>query len=361
MEKKILIIGGGISGIYLGYRLKKEGFSIKILEANDRIGGRVYTKKVHNTNVELGAAWLWRYNPELLKLCKNLKISLFEQSTKGDALFEATISNLPERFQISNNQEISYRIIGGTATLLEKLAEGCSNEEVELSQKVLKVIEREKHLQVVTENSEFTADIVISTIPPQLLVNTVQFNPKLDKKILKVANNTHTWMKDSIKFAIVYKTPFWKEKGLSGTGFSNIGPFTEIYDHSDFENNHFAFVGFLKANLSTEKKEDREKKIKEQLFKFFGKDGKNYLSYEEKLWSKERLLNFENNQFLSPHFNNGHSIYQQKFLNDKFIIAGSETSPSYGGYMEGAIYRGNQVCDHLRTKFIKTNKSQAST
>ena len=55
MKKKILIIGGGLSGIYLGYLLKKEGFSIKILEANDRIGGRIYTKNSYTTNVELGA------------------------------------------------------------------------------------------------------------------------------------------------------------------------------------------------------------------------------------------------------------------------------------------------------------------
>jgi protoporphyrinogen oxidase len=58
MKKKILIIGGGISGVYLGYRLKKEGFLIKIIEANSRIGGRVYTKNIHNTKIELGATWL---------------------------------------------------------------------------------------------------------------------------------------------------------------------------------------------------------------------------------------------------------------------------------------------------------------
>ena len=65
MKKKILIIGGGISGIYLGYRLKKEGFSIKILEGSPRIGGRIYTKNIYNTKVELGATWLWNYNPQI--------------------------------------------------------------------------------------------------------------------------------------------------------------------------------------------------------------------------------------------------------------------------------------------------------
>ena len=154
-----------------------------------------------------------------------------------------------------------------------------------------------------------------------------------------------------IKFAVVYKTPFWKEKGLSGVGFSNMGPFTEMYDHSNFENNHFALMGFLNRSLTNKSKSYREEKIREQLFKFFGEEGKNYLSYEEKVWKNENLLNFENDTFLRPHYNNGHPIYQQEFLNGKFIVAGSETSPQYGGYMEGAIYRGNQIATQLENKF----------
>ncbi|UAM96686.1 FAD-dependent oxidoreductase [Polaribacter litorisediminis] len=352
MHKKILIIGGGISGIYLGYLLKKEGFSIKILEANDRIGGRIYTKNVHQAKIELGATWLWKYNATLLQLCKDLGISLFEQNMQGDALFEAKIGNLPQRFQLPKNQEISYRIVGGTATILHKLANCFSENELEINQKVLEIIDNEESIQVITNNSAFKADVVISTIPPQLLVNTIQFKTPLNENLVEIANKTHTWMKDSIKFAVVYKSPFWKEKGLSGVGFSNVGPFTEMYDHSDFENKHFALLGFLNGNLWNETKEYREEKIKEQLTIFFGDDGKNYLSYQEKVWKQENLLNFDNNQFLSPHENNGHAMYQQEFLGGKLIVAGSETSPSYGGYMEGAIYRGNQIAKQLKNKFL---------
>ena len=353
MTKKILIIGGGISGIYLGYKLKNAGFSIKILEANNRIGGRIFTKKIDETKIELGATWLWRYNKELLNLCRELNISLFEQNMNGDALFEATSTNLPQRFSVPKNQEISYRIVGGTASILEKLAQDFSDDELQVNQKVISINDDKASIKVITENSDFIADVVISTIPPQLLVNSVEFTSELDSNLIQIANNTHTWMKDSIKFAIVYETPFWKESGLSGVGFSNIGPFTEVYDHSDFENNHFALMGFLNGDLVLETKQYREEKIKEQLFKFFGEHSKNYLSYQEKVWSDDNLLSIKNDTFISPHFNNGHQIYQQKHINGKFIIAGSETSPSYGGYMEGAIYRGNQIIAQLKNKFLK--------
>jgi monoamine oxidase len=348
MTHKILIIGGGISGIYLAHLLKKKGFSIKIIEANKRIGGRIYTKKTQNTNIELGATWLWRYNPQLFKLCKDLNISLFEQSMNGDALFEANSFQSTKRFQIPKNQEISYRIIGGTSTLLNKLSEHISENELKLNEKVIEIQEENHAVKVITENTNYYADLVISTIPPQLLVNSVKFNPNLDKRLIQVANNTHTWMKDSIKFGIIYKTPFWLEKGLSGVCFSNVGPITEMYNHSDFENKQFALMGFINNKLTNETKTIREEKIKKQLFNFFGEEGVAYVSYEEKVWSNEDLLNYENEHFLTPHLNNGNSIYQEIFLNNKFIVAGSETSPSYGGYMEGAIYRGNQILEKLK-------------
>jgi monoamine oxidase len=351
MKKKIIILGGGLSGIYLGYKLKKAGFSIQILEANHRTGGRIYTKNIQDTKAELGAAWLWRYNEELLKLCKELNISLFEQHMKGDALFQAMKEKKPQRFQIPKNQEISYRIAGGTATILEKLAKNFSVDELQRNQKVTHIDAAETSIKVGTDDALFVADLVISTIPPQLLVNSVAFAPELESNLIQIANNTHTWMKDSIKFAIVYKTPFWREKGFSGVCFSNVGPFTEVYDHSSFKNNQFALMGFLNDALANETKESREEKIIQQLSQFFGEDTKKYLSYEEKVWNKEELLNFENDTFLRPHFNNGHAIYQQEFLSGKFIVAGSETSPRYGGYMEGAIYRGNQIVAQLENKF----------
>lgn len=43
-EPKIIIIGAGIAGIAAGNKLAKSGFTnFKILEASDRIGGRIWS------------------------------------------------------------------------------------------------------------------------------------------------------------------------------------------------------------------------------------------------------------------------------------------------------------------------------
>lgn len=45
----ILIIGAGLSGLLTGLRLKQAGIPFRILEARNRIGGRVNTLYKSNT------------------------------------------------------------------------------------------------------------------------------------------------------------------------------------------------------------------------------------------------------------------------------------------------------------------------
>ena len=76
----IVIIGGGISGLYTAYNLKKKypDKKVLILEKNNRFGGRIYTFKKHlnNTNyyLDLGAMRIGYHHKLMIKLIKNLKL-----------------------------------------------------------------------------------------------------------------------------------------------------------------------------------------------------------------------------------------------------------------------------------------------
>lgn len=57
-ETSVLIIGAGISGYAAGVRLLEQGFNhFLILEAENRIGGRIHTIPFSENVIDLGAQW----------------------------------------------------------------------------------------------------------------------------------------------------------------------------------------------------------------------------------------------------------------------------------------------------------------
>lgn len=348
MHKNILIIGAGLTGLLLAYKLKKQGISVTILEARERLGGRIYTHLLNQeTPIEMGATWLGQQHTALLELVQELNIPVYEQYSEGTAWYEPSPNQKPQQVRLPQNESPSYRIHGGTSSLIEQLAKGIDTNDIHLKAVVTHINITENALEVSTENQTYLASKVISTLPPNLLISSIAFSPALPDSVMSIAQKTHTWMGESIKFGISYSSPFWKDHNWSGTLFSNVGPITEMYDHSTLDKDTYALKGFLSNELAKVTKEVRKEQVLEQLKRTFGEEALEYSDYEETVWNEQVYTYTPYQNFVFPHQNNGQAIYKETLYNDQFYIAGSETASAYGGYMEGAVRSAYHCFEHI--------------
>ena len=347
----VIIIGAGLSGLLTAFRLKKEGVPFKILEARNRIGGRINTVLgSNNTPVEMGATWFQNHHQNLIALLKELGLNGYEQFMDETVLFQQQ-ANSPIQLMEIGKQAPSYRIAGGTSNLINALFQTLSDDEVLLNQTVTKIIFKEDSVQVHADEI-FAANQVVLAIPPKLWANKILFEPNLPSELMNVAHQTHTWMEDSIKVALTFKEPFWQDDHQSGAFFSNAGPITEFYDHCNIERTKFALCGFINSAFKNFTHEERKNLVINQLKSVFGQKIESFLDYEEGVWSEEQYTFAQSEYAVFPHQNNGNPIFNQTLFNNRLFISSSEVSAESPGYMEGAVYAGNVIAEKL-ISFIK--------
>lgn len=342
--QEVIIVGAGLSGLSAAYYLKKKGINPLVVEARERWGGRIDTvhTKGKATPVEMGATWFAEKHTYLMRLLKELELPIYEQYQKGIGVFETDATQEAQLFQAPDAEEPSFRITGGTSKLTDALVHHIGRDQIVLGSPIASVSGHKDHIEITTSKGEKSdCRTLVITIPPFLILSQkIAFDPVLPDEVVSVMGNTHTWMGDAIKFAVEYDSPFWRQQGYSGTVFSHAGIATEMYDHSNFEETRFALKGFLTADAFTLAKEEREFRLIEQLTRLLGKEAANYLSYTERVWRNEPCTFADYGKFVMPHQNNGHLLYSRPLMNGKLYLAGTETSPCFGGYMDGAVYSG---------------------
>ena len=84
----VAVVGAGLSGLMAARALNQAGKSVLILEASDRIGGRMYSQgTIENGVLDLGGQWVGPTQNAIKNLLNELGISTFNSNHTGNGVF----------------------------------------------------------------------------------------------------------------------------------------------------------------------------------------------------------------------------------------------------------------------------------
>jgi monoamine oxidase len=357
-QDKVIIVGGGLAGLYAAYKLERLNIPYTLLEAKPALGGRILGVSSNEANhhaFDLGPAWIFPHQVKIQNLLKALSLKLFQQFNTGDVLYQLSGLAQPRRVASGEGMEL-YRIEGGLKALVSSLISKINTNSIKLNTVVCSMHRDNNKWCLQTENGDqYSADRLLLALPPRMISQHLTPSTWASESLKSRLDNCQTWMAAQAKFVATYQKPFWRERGLSGQSFSQTGPMVEMHDACSVDASneaagsspHFGLFGFIgiparqRANYS-------EMQIKqaciEQLTFFYGNDAADYTHCYLKDWAQDGFV-ASSRDIAEP---SRHSDISLSGLTEELDamnlhLCGSEFATSDPGYLEGAIDAVDQV------------------
>jgi monoamine oxidase len=452
--QQVIIIGAGFSGIAAAKILHQAKIPFLVLEARDRLGGRVYTKQLSDDlYLDFGGQWIGPGQERMYELCQEYGVEYSETYDQGYNLIDINqkvkkfkglipkmdiaslinldfvlkklerlaksiplespwqhpkalafdsislaafldsncrtnsckkvvslacetvfaselneISLLHSLFYIKSGRDLNtlinikdgaqqHRIVGGMQTLIEKMAEPF-RASIQFQKAVKKIFRENGNIKILGDGFEFTGKKVIMAVPPPLAAK-IDFQPLLSMEKRQLLDRIA--MGQVGKCFMVYKKPFWRENGFSGQSFADENsPFQSLFDCSPKDGSYGILMGFTIANRAKkyfrESKERRKKLMVEKLTLYFGKGASEPVLYEDfsmtdEVWSRGCYAG------LYP--TGAWTGFQDAYAKpeDSIYWAGTEASPVWYGYIEGAVRAGEKAAESVIGNLTKLNSN----
>ena len=87
-EADVVIVGAGLSGLIAARDVLTAGYEPLVLEADQRVGGRILTEDVEGVPLELGAQWIGDTHHRMQALAAELGVGIYPQFEDGETSYE---------------------------------------------------------------------------------------------------------------------------------------------------------------------------------------------------------------------------------------------------------------------------------
>jgi monoamine oxidase len=349
--KKIIVIGAGMSGLVAAYELVRVGHDVTILEARDRIGGRVLTIRSPFSNnhfAEGGAARIKPSHNLTLGYANHFNLNLDPfYATSGDYV---NMSN-GNREIISNNTYLntSYgsilrneylKIRGGSDLLPHSFYNSSAlNNKIYLGVPVTSIHQQNNNVTVQTSNgNQFIADRVLCTVPITVL-NKIQFTPPLSPEKQTAMNGGYRYA-PSTRVYMQFQNRFWENESLNGWGNSDIPE--EIWQPTwDLAGSTGIIMSYLRWTPAEEmdalSEEERINYILSRWENIFPGAASSLQSGMSQSWAEEE---WSKGAWASPTGSQDAALANHIGLaEDRIHFAGEHASDDHG-WMQGALFSG---------------------
>ncbi len=235
---------------------------------------------------------------------------------------------------------------GGVHQIAGKMAEELG-ERLHLEEPAVKIEWREHDAIVQTSKAQYQAKRVIVCVPPTL-VSKLDFSPPLPQP--KAALHAKLAMGSAIKYWVVYDRPFWRDQGFNGSVIRDDVPCSPCFDVTPPGQEKGVIAGFFDGdhalNHGDVSTDARQAIVLQMLTEHFGEAAATPLEYADADWTAETWSGGCYGAYAGPGIYARYGAWLRRPIGS-LLWAGTETSPYWTGYIDGAIQSGERAAEEV--------------